>query len=312
MISIIICHRNAKLLADVSQNIAQTIGVPHEIVVVDNSENKYGICQAYNFGASQSKYEILCFSHEDLLFHTQNWGQKVLQIFENQQIGLLGVIGSCVHPNAPAAWWDTTKEFVRSRIFQRYENKNSEEITNNPKNESLSKTVTVDGLWFCCPKKVWQKNQFDAKTFTEFHLYDHDFALQIFQNYDVCITHEILIEHFSLGNLNRSWLENIIKFHKKWQKKLPVKTANIDSEKLAQMTFRITQNFTDRLIAGNFDKKIVLHYALKSIFMQPLNRQNRWFMVYLFKQYFPKFYGFLRGMKKLFLSILIIVFFYST
>lgn len=80
MISIIICSKNKDLLKDVSANIELTIGVPYEIIAIENNKGEFGICKAYNDGASKAKYDIFCFMHEDISFETQNWEPNSLII----------------------------------------------------------------------------------------------------------------------------------------------------------------------------------------------------------------------------------------
>jgi len=50
MISIIICSRTASISDELTQNINQTIGIPYELVIIDNSDNLYSIFSAYNEG----------------------------------------------------------------------------------------------------------------------------------------------------------------------------------------------------------------------------------------------------------------------
>ena len=53
IISIIVCARgNIQKLRD---NIEQTIGVPHKLFVVDNSQNRYSIFEAYNLGLKNNQ-----------------------------------------------------------------------------------------------------------------------------------------------------------------------------------------------------------------------------------------------------------------
>ncbi len=294
MISIIICTRNSSLFQNVVQSLTKTIGVPFEVIPIQNADGKYGICEAYNLGASKSQFDILCFTHEDILFHTQNWGQKILKIFNlDEKIGLIGVIGSAFQPDAPASWWDTGLDSIRQRILQRYPEE-TKEIIHNPENQLLADVVTIDGLWFCCRRKVWEETQFDARTFSGFHFYDLDFSTAVFQKYRVCVTFEILIEHFSLGNLDNIWRENVIRYHQKWRKKLPLLAQNLPEEKRRKHTFRITRNFTTRLIENQFPKAVILKYALRSILLNPKDRQNHWFMVWLFEAYFPQLYRLVR------------------
>jgi len=294
MISVLICSVNPLFLEQIKKNIQKTIGVPYELFVWDNRQSHYGICKVYNLLAQKAQYSVLCFTHEDILFHTQNWGKNVLKHLENPQIGLIGLLGSQLQPDAPASWWDTTQEFVRQQIMQAYPDRASEIFYHNPDNEVLSSVANIDGLWFCCPKKVWQENRFDEQNFTQFHFYDHDFAVQIAQKYTVGVVYDILVEHFSLGSLNDSWRKNCILFHQKWTKKLPIIRTNIDQEKVKAISFRITCNFTTQLIEQNFDKKTIRSYAFRSLFLNPKDRQTHWFMVWLFQNYFPKSYVFLR------------------
>ena len=74
MLSIIICSVSPERLQAVKQNIQQSIGVEHEFVVIDNREKKWPIAKAYNYGARAAVYPYLFFVHEDVKFHSQNWG----------------------------------------------------------------------------------------------------------------------------------------------------------------------------------------------------------------------------------------------
>ena len=51
MISIIIYSEKNELLAPLCQNIEQTIGVAHEIIIVDKAASPSNICIAYNEAA---------------------------------------------------------------------------------------------------------------------------------------------------------------------------------------------------------------------------------------------------------------------
>ena len=55
MISVIVCYRHADDLAALRANVSQTIGVPHELVAVDNTDNRHSIFSAYNEGMRRSR-----------------------------------------------------------------------------------------------------------------------------------------------------------------------------------------------------------------------------------------------------------------
>ncbi|RYE18702.1 MAG: hypothetical protein EOP45_13720, partial [Sphingobacteriaceae bacterium] len=218
MISIVICSRDVIVLAAVSRNVAETIGVPYEIIAIDNSKSQYTIFQAYNRGIEQSKYEFLCFMHEDISFKTANWGLLVYKLFdENQKLGLLGVAGSSYKTFIPSGWIAAYAEIAGYvNLLQSFKDKREDlHSYANPKDEKLAKVISVDGVWFCTRKSIAAKVRFDEHTFKGFHCYDVDFSLTVGQQYDVAVTLEILINHFSEGSFDENWAAETIKLHNK-------------------------------------------------------------------------------------------------
>ena len=263
MISIVICSRDKGVLHDVLQNVAKTIGVPHEVIAIDNSQSQYSIFQAYNIGTKQSNYDILCFMHEDISFETHNWGGKVLQLFEeNNKLGLLGVAGSNYKPVIPCGWSapyaDIHGQTMYMRLIQSFKNKKVDQfVNNNPKNEILSKVVSIDGVWFCTRKHIAEEIGFDEITFKGFHCYDVDFSLGVFQKYDVAVTFEILLRHFSEGSFDFNWVSECIKLHNKWKNLLPINLAGLTESNIQDIEFRAF-HFALPLIIGK--KEIILRF----------------------------------------------------
>src|SRR5690606_4063229 len=111
MLSIIICSRSKLDFEGIKENIAQKIGIIHEVIQIDNSNNAYSISQAYNAGGSQSKFPFLCFLHEDVVFSTQNWGELLVNILANKSVGLVGVAGAIMKTKATGPnWWSTLEK----------------------------------------------------------------------------------------------------------------------------------------------------------------------------------------------------------
>lgn len=73
MISVIICSRAKIIKTNLFENIKNTIGCNYELIVIDNSENKFSIFQAYNLGIEKSLGDYLCFLHDDVFIHTDGW-----------------------------------------------------------------------------------------------------------------------------------------------------------------------------------------------------------------------------------------------
>ena len=219
MVSVIICSKYKKLSESVRQNIDKTIGVPYEIVCINNSRREYSIFSAYNKGIAQSKYPFLCFVHEDVIFQTENWGKKIVSQLDNSTTGLIGVAGSNTVFNVPSSWSSSHEKYIN--IIQ--SGKHSAHVRfpiahNNDKQE----VILLDGVFLCANRNLFSKIAFD-ENLKGFHGYDLDICLQSasagFQNY---VVFDVLLEHYSKGFRNKSFFENLIKIYRKWDKYLPV------------------------------------------------------------------------------------------
>jgi GT2 family glycosyltransferase len=224
MISIVICSRKKELDADLLQNIQTTIGVPFDLVFIDNSENQYDIFEAYNKGVQLSKQDLICFMHDDIMYKTQNWGENVLAHFSNESIGAIGVAGTPYMSAMPGTWWSS--KIVAQNIIQEGE----KDIhyykpyfnTSSPSQIKLAPVALLDGVWFCVRKKLFDTIQFDEANYKGFHMYDMDISMQIQQlGFGLACVYDIDIEHQSIGKLDTNWLNNRLSFYKKWKSLLP-------------------------------------------------------------------------------------------
>lgn len=236
MLSIIICSISPERLQQVSQNIKDTIGVEHEIISIDNREKKWSIARVYNEGARKALYPYLFFVHEDVKFHSQDWGTVIEKKLEEPNCGVIGFAGTKAMLRCYSGWLQNhqwmclllyqglNEGLTELRAHQAYLERPFEEV------------VALDGLGMFVRKEVWKAYPFDEALLTGFHCYDVDFSLQIaaskkYKNY-VCCSTKVLIEHFSSGSLNHSWYKDTIRFHKqKWNKILPMQ---IDDLKLSR------------------------------------------------------------------------------
>lgn len=225
MISIIICSRKSDIQDNLNSNIIKTIGVDYELIVIDNSNNNYSIFSAYNEGVRRAKSPLICFMHEDILYHTSDWGRRVIEYFRDERLGLIGVVGTHFLPDTPCGWYHSM--IVSGGCIQR-ENYNDEKSAIEKRNllmlgkKKSIDAVAVDGMWFCVRKDAFKYIQFDEVNFSGFHCYDLDICMQIRDNnYSIKIVSDVLIEHFSYGSFNSEWVEDIHMFYKKWRNKFP-------------------------------------------------------------------------------------------
>lgn len=231
MLSLIICSRNKTTDPRLLKNIQSTIGTEYEIVHIDNSEGKYGICSAYNEGVKRSKGDVLCFMHEDIIYHNEGWGKSVEKILSNPQIGILGVAGSQIVLDK-MDW--RMYEIVHNPTYLIQGNTSIEpnpmyfilhkgDYVKRPLVNGPMQVATVDGVWMCMRKELFRFIRFDDKHFRGFHLYDSDICMQVnMRKLDIVITDKIILEHRSIGSYSDSFCDALLIFGKKWSSSLPV------------------------------------------------------------------------------------------
>jgi hypothetical protein len=294
VISLIICSRDAAALATVSQNVAATIGVPYELLAIDNSQGQYGICAAYNLGAARAQYDLLCFMHEDLAFHTHNWGQEVASILADQSIGIIGVAGGMYQARVPSGWW-SVYEHLRMRVIQTTAQYPRSFDIINPLQEELADVAAIDGLWFCSRREVWQQHKFDEVSFPAFHFYDLDYCTQVFQHLRVCVTFKILIEHFSTGSINDTWLLTALTYQHKWRKQLPFGVIKLADSQQRKVERRVLTEYVERVIQSSLSISIAFRALFKLLSNTQLNRESigmlkRFLMKRLLRRNIPGLY----------------------
>ena len=211
MISIIISSYQPEYFAALEKNIAETVGVSYEIIKVDNL-GLMGICKAYNTGARKAKFENLLFIHEDILFHTQNWGEKLITHLENPDTGIIGVAGSDYVPTAPCGWFINGRSFLH--LIQNNKSRSQPQHINYTSQNKHS-VYALDGVFL-----AMQKSKFNNFSFEEeiggFHAYDIDLSLRFAKKYKNYVIGDILIEHFSEGSPDKNFTEGNILVRKKW------------------------------------------------------------------------------------------------
>ncbi|KUG09537.1 glycosyltransferase [Solirubrum puertoriconensis] len=277
MLSLIICSRDPEALRQVSNNVAVTIGVAYEIIAIDNSAGQYGICEAYNLGAKQAQYELLCFMHEDIRFHTSNWGLIVARLLKDESIGVLGVTGGQHQVAAPAPWWGCGLELCRENVLNVFEDGTRVMELRNPEQVPLTDVAVVDGMWMCCRRSLWEQFPFDSKTFVDFHFYDIDFCTEIFhQGKRICVTYEITLEHHSRGSINASWVHNALLYQEKRNNQLPFGVISLKKVQSVNIELKAYQAFVSLLMREKFSNAIIYKYLKMCWSKYYLHRDTLW------------------------------------
>lgn len=254
MISIIICSRKNTINDALLKNIKASIGYEYELIIIDNSENKYSIFEAYNLGINQSLGEYLCFIHDDILFHTQDWGVVLNNIFKSDMnIGLIGVAGAKIKTRMPSGWWKCPSEFKEVNIIQQFLDKKNEIWECGFKDGAISEVVAVDGVFMIMKK---ESNLFFNEKLKGFHNYDLNISFECKKNnLKIFVTKEILIEHFSCGVLNNSWYQSAYDVHEIYKKILPLYLSNNDCYDFLNLEISTGKSFLYPFMSANNLKK---------------------------------------------------------
>lgn len=264
MISIIICLRTPGIKPTLETNIREKIGVPYEIIGIDNSANRYSIFEAYNEGVARSSYDILCFIHDDILFHTIDWGKRIVNHMRVAETGIIGICGGSTLSKVPASWslYDQ-KMYILQASPQG--GKSVLHDTGHQNQTSSTQVVVLDGVFLCAKKSLFQIIRFDDKTFSGFHSYDLDICAQAhqagFKNYAI---NDILIEHFSNGHHNKQWVINAMKLSDKWGPLLPLTLNPASAKHMEKIEFAyMTGHFAKCLIRAGYDNNECLNIITK-------------------------------------------------
>ena len=265
MLSIIISSYQPEFYLALEKNIAESIGIPYEIMKIDNP-GIMGICEAYNRGAEKAQYDFLLFLHEDVLFETQNWGQTLINLLNTENIGCIGIAGADYIPEVPIGWWMIKNHCYSHITHANLINQKVHKFTFSS-NSGLKKVNLIDGVFIACPKKNWLTIKFDERL-KGYHAYDISFSLHTnvyFENY---ITNLISMKHFSQGKPSKEWLESLI------QNRLNNRTHYKQNLIDTKLEFEMFTEFSRQLWHLDVSKREQTYYLLKFLKLKKLGFFN--------------------------------------
>jgi glycosyltransferase involved in cell wall biosynthesis len=187
-------------------HIDATIGCQYNYIRIDNSENKTGICAAYNKGVKKASADILVFIHDDVYCITPNWGTLLEAKFKtDSSLGLIGVAGTQYLFHDNPSWVAAGQPFIHGKVVHEYKDEKKIILSVYSDVNKDINVIAVDGLFFAVPNAIFTSVQFDEVNFNSFHFYDLDICMQIVKTHKVIVTPDILVKHLSGGNFDNSW-----------------------------------------------------------------------------------------------------------
>lgn len=221
MISIVYSTRKDN--PEFKEHIKKTCGHKKIEVIQIVNDGEMSLTQAYNKGLDEANNDLIVFCHDDLIFDTNNWGNKLIKLFnKNPEYGIIGIAGTT--DLIDGRWW-TIKESMNGVVSHQHEGKKWTNYYSKDQGNKLKDMVVLDGLFFAV-NKTKIKHRFD-EDFHGFHFYDISFC---FPNYldgvKIGLTTQIRVTHLSIGQTNTQWEGHKVRFEEKYSDKLPVRLTN--------------------------------------------------------------------------------------
>lgn len=210
-------------LDDFKTTIVKSCGLDPKKIQFLGYENKgeFSLTEIYNRGLKESVNDIVVFLHHDITVETNQWGRKLLKIFEkNPKYGIIGVAGTKEMPSS-GMWWENRKKMY-GRVKHTHEGRTWMTAYSDDLGTEIEEVVVMDGVFFAVDKtKI--KHNFDESV-KGFHFYEITFCFQNFlAGVKLGVTTLLKINHQSIGMTNESWEENRKEFAEKYKENLPTK-----------------------------------------------------------------------------------------
>lgn len=273
MISVVVCSKSKELDSNFITNIQNTIGVPYELIVINNETNRYGLCEAYNKGATESKHENLVFVHQDVLFHSSQWGNVVINLLSDKSIGIVGSAGTVYKSHFPTSWIDVPSQYYRTSAIAGWKAGKQAHI-NRSDELPVADVALLDGMFLCMRKEVWNRFPFDNSNLKGFHLYDLDICLRVGAHFRNVVAFDILVEHLSAGSFNAQWFKETILFHERYKNELPAKTVTLSKAEEKKINYYSLLKCIQYFEKFKIKSSGLLNYIFKLFVYKPVSAYN--------------------------------------
>ena len=204
----------------------------YQIIVYDN-HGDVSLTQAYNYAWNALTIQdkelsdyILVFCHHDIHFKTKGWGKNLLNIYNNNEVDIIGLAGTDTLYNHGVWWLDDTGKLTKKNLWGKVWHTDSKkewksDFTADKKSEKLQPVVAIDGVFMVVNPTTCFK--FD-EDFDGFHYYDISFCVDNFLfGKKIAVTETIQIVHESGGVLSEAWEKSREKLVYIYEKNLPIK-----------------------------------------------------------------------------------------
>lgn len=183
-IAFVLCVNNDELYDEALLYLSDLIvpdGYGVEIVDIRNSTS---MCNGYNSAlkATNAKYKV--YIHQDVFICNKNFIEEVLRIFDNQNIGCIGLAGASKLPES-GIWWRCDTRC--GKVIHENEYEECNKLDFGQINGAYKKVEALDGFMLVTQYDVsWRED-----LFTGWHFYDISMCMEMKKRgYDVVVANQ--------------------------------------------------------------------------------------------------------------------------
>ena len=138
----------------------------------------------YNYAIKNSDAKYKVYLHQDTLVVNKNLMSDLLEIFRDESIGMVGVIG-CVSLPESGTWWDGLRQF--GRVLHACEPESVSDTKHSQPDGKYQVVDAVDGLFLATQYDIpWREDLFDG-----FHMYDASQCMEMHRkNFKIVIPNQ--------------------------------------------------------------------------------------------------------------------------
>lgn len=217
MISVICAYDSKEILEECLLESIKNQTTKTELILLDNREGRFkSAAEALNYGGEQAKGKYLMFVHQDMIFNSCLWIEKVESILDAlPDFGVAGVAGK--RENSKAVITNIEHGIPRQAAGEIHLKK-------------PEKVQTVDECLIIIPKTVFGILRFNEKVCSDWHLYAIDYCLSVKElGFDTYVL-PIFAYHKSRGNsMSGEYfvvLKKVLKKHKNCYKVIYTTVGN--------------------------------------------------------------------------------------
>jgi hypothetical protein len=206
-----------------------------DIITIYN-DGRYSLSEAYNRMWREAKEEtknfdnyIMVFIHHDIHFKSNGWGKNLLNIYNENDVNIIGLAGTDKFYEHGVWWLDSKGQFNKNDLWGKVWHTDgkkewkSDFTTPEKKCAKLQPVVVIDGVFIAVDPIT--THMFD-EDFGGFHYYDISFCVDNFLfGSKIYVTETIQIVHESGGQLSQAWEDSRFKLTDIYKQNLPLKIS---------------------------------------------------------------------------------------